>query len=333
MELSAFHWQIVISGSILFSSWILMWIWGKCTKMTVLRKHSWLRALVQSISLPVYLTLFFGGGLAVAYYFLGEQTVPRSVFHILGILAVVWIVINFVQRGEAMILRKQRFSLNQMNVHLAVRLLRAAVVFGGLLLILPLLNISVTGILAFGGIGAIIVGMAAQNMLSNLFGGIILILDRPFREGDLVSCPDKKIEGHVEHVGWRMTRLRSLDKQPIYVPNSTFSTIVLQNQTCMTHRMIKKHVYLRYEHFPLVEPILEEMRAYICSHPDIDQRQHCSINVESYSLYGIQILIHVFTEKTLLFDYMAVQEEVFLHMGKVIRKHGAEFVLLNADRG
>ena len=71
----------------------------------------------------------------------------------------------------------------------------------------------------------IAIGFAAKDLLSNFFGGLFIYLDRPFAVGDWIRSPDREIEGTVEQIGWRVTRIRTFDKRPLYIPNSVFSQI------------------------------------------------------------------------------------------------------------
>ena len=92
------------------------------------------------------------------------------------------------------------------------------------IMILQSLGVSVSGLLAFGGVGGIAVGFAARDLLANFLGGLSIFLDRPFAVG---TGFDRRIEieGTVEDVGWRVTRIRTFDQRLLYVPNSVFSTV------------------------------------------------------------------------------------------------------------
>lgn len=70
---------------------------------------------------------------------------------------------------------------------------------------------SLSGLLTFGGIGGIAVGMAGKDVLSNFFSGIMLYFDRPFSIGDWIRSPDRNIEGTVAEIGWRITRINTFD--------------------------------------------------------------------------------------------------------------------------
>ncbi len=87
------------------------------------------------------------------------------------------------------------------------KLVRLSVIITAALVILQTLGFSVSGVLAFGGIGGIAVGFAAKDLLANFFGGLMIYLDRPFLIGDWIRSPDREIEGTVEHIGWRLSGL------------------------------------------------------------------------------------------------------------------------------
>ncbi|HAH80902.1 MAG TPA: mechanosensitive ion channel protein MscS, partial [Gammaproteobacteria bacterium] len=127
-------------------------------------------------------------------------------------------------------------SLDQTTASAVGKLLRATVAITGTLLVLQAFGVSVSGVLAFGGIGGIAIGFAARDLLANFFGALMIFLDRPFSVGDWVRSPDRDIEGTVEDIGWRLTRIRTFDKRPLYLPNSIFSSLAVENPSRMNSR-------------------------------------------------------------------------------------------------
>ncbi len=97
------------------------------------------------------------------------------------------------------------------------RSVQLIIVVSTLLSLAQVFGYSLSTLLAFGGIGGIILGLAAKDWLANFFGGLMLMLDRPFTEGDWIRSPDRSIEGHVEKVGWRLTKIRTFDRRPIVI--------------------------------------------------------------------------------------------------------------------
>ena len=114
---------------------------------------------------------------------------------------------NFIRRAERNLVHPDYISkpLDATTVRAVGKLLRAAVIITAVLIAMQLFGYSISGLLAFGGIGGIAMGFAAKDLLANFFGGLMIYLDRPFSVGDWVRSPDKEIEGTVEDIGWRLT--------------------------------------------------------------------------------------------------------------------------------
>jgi len=135
----------------------------------------------------------------------------------------------------------------------------------------------------------------------------MIYLDRPFAVGDWVRSPDRQIEGTVEEIGWRLTRIRTFDKRPLYIPNATFTSIAVENPSRMTHRRIKETIGIRYDDADKMEPILTDVRQMLLTHPEIED-----------------FFIYTFTRTTVWTEYHRVKEDVLLRIYRIISEHGAE---------
>ena len=135
-----------------------------------------------------------------------------------------------------------------------------------ILTVMQLFDYSVSGLLAFGGIGGIAVGFAAKDLLANFFGGLMIYLDRPFSVGDWIRSPDKEIEGTVEDIGWRLTRIRTFDKRPLYIPNSIFASISVENPSRMSNRRIYEKIGIRYDDMSKMNTIVTEVKLMLQKH-------------------------------------------------------------------
>ena len=186
------------------------------------------------------------------------------------------------------------------------------------------LGFNVGALLALGGVGGIAVGLAAKDLLANFFGGLTIYLDRPFSVGDWIRSPDKSIEGTVEYISWRHTRIRAFNKNPIYVPNAVFTTIVVENPSRMSHRRLKETVGLRYDDFAQVEPIVTEIRTMLENHPDIDASQTLIVNFNAFGASSLDIMIYTFTHTRKWVEYHHIKQAVLLEIGRIIERHGAE---------
>ena len=110
---------------------------------------------------------------------------------------------NFIKRAERNLVHPEYMAqpMDATTVRAVGKLLRASVIITGVLIAMQLFGYSISGLLAFGGIGGIAVGFAAKDLLANFFGGLMIYLDRPFSVGEWIRSPDKEIEGTVEDIG------------------------------------------------------------------------------------------------------------------------------------
>lgn len=204
------------------------------------------------------------------------------------------------------------------------KLVRLSVIITAALVILQTLGFSVSGVLAFGGIGGIAVGFAAKDLLANFFGGLMIYLDRPFLIGDWIRSPDRDIEGTVEHIGWRLTTIRSFSKRPIYVPNSMFASISVENPSRMTHRRIYETIGLRYDDAEKVTDVLKDIETMLHQHPEIDDSQTLMVNLVAFAPSSLDFFVYTFTHTTNWVKFQAIKQDVLLKIEKIIREHGAE---------
>ncbi|MDZ7735419.1 MAG: mechanosensitive ion channel family protein [Gammaproteobacteria bacterium] len=186
------------------------------------------------------------------------------------------------------------------------------------------LGFSISGVLAFGGIGGIAVGFAAKDMLANFFGGMMVYLDRPFSVGDWIRSPDRDIEGTVEEIGWRLTRIRTFDKRPLYVPNYVFNTVSIENPSRMLNRRIREVIGVRYDDAGKIADIVGDIRDMIRNHPDIDINQTLIVNFDAFASSSLNIFVYTFTKTCDWVEYHRVKEDIMLRIIDIIDQHGAE---------
>lgn len=243
------------------------------------------------------------------------------------ISALVWFLVRLaLNLEEAVIVRRQERGLpvDRTTVKALGRLLRASVLITGVLVGLQSLGFSISGVLAFGGIGGIAVGFAAKDILANFFGGLMIYMDRPFAVGDWINSPDRNIEGTVEDIGWRLTRIRGFDKRPIYVPNSLFASMAVVNPSRMSHRRIYETVGIRYDDVAAMAPIVGDVEAMLRTDPEIDSAQTLMVNFNAFNSSSVDFFVYCFTRTTDWAHYHVVKQSVLLRIADIIAAHGAE---------
>lgn len=187
-----------------------------------------------------------------------------------------------------------------------------------------MMGISVSGLLAFGGMGGLIVGMAAKDLLANFFGSLVIYLDRPFKVGNWIRSPDRSIEGTVENIGFRVTRIRTFDKRPLYVPNSVFTTIAVENPSRMLNRRIKETIGIRYEDSRKMPAIINDVKTMLKGHPDIDTKQTLIVNFNRFGASSLDFFIYTFTKTTDWVKYHEIKQDVMLQVLNIIHQHEAD---------
>jgi MscS family membrane protein len=239
------------------------------------------------------------------------------------ITALTWFVVGFINCVEKNIL-KQHPDVDRTTADAITRLLKISVIITGVLVALQTLGFSVSGVLAFGGIGGVAVGFAAKDLLANFFGGLLIFLERPFSVGDWIRSPDRDIEGTVEKIGWRLTVIRTFDKRPLYVPNSIFNTIAIQNPSRMSHRRIYETIGIRYDDISSMEAITTQVKQMLQQHEDIDASQTLMVNFNAFNASSCDFFIYCFTHTTVWTEYHVVKQDVLLKISDIITSHGAE---------
>jgi MscS family membrane protein len=245
-----------------------------------------------------------------------------------GVIAcIAWFLVRFVLHAEDNIVQAKQGRdevVDRTTVDAVGKLLRVAVIVTAVLVALQTLGYSVSGVLAFGGIGGLAVGFAAKDLLANFFGGAMIYMDRPFAVGDWVRSPDREIEGTVEAIGWRLTRIRTFDQRPLYVPNSVFTQVAVENPSRMLNRRIFETVGVRYDDAAAVKQIVADVETMLRQHSDIDTGRTLMVNFDKFAASSLDFFVYCFTKTTAWQEYHAVKQDVLLKILDIVAAHGAE---------
>jgi MscS family membrane protein len=295
----------------------------------------WDDALAKATRKPLTLILWVLGAVFASRIVHQHSGTPVPDFVIptrdtLVIAALAWFLWRLIGNAAHSILLRSAETgrpVDRTTVEAMSKLGRVIVVVLAVLVILQNLGFSISGVLAFGGIGGIAVGFAAKDMLANFFGGLTIYWDRPFTVGEWIRSPDKDIEGTVEYIGWRHTRVRAFNKNPIYVPNALFTNIVVENPTRMTNRRIKETIGIRYQDLDKMAAIVADVKAMLQAHPEIDTGATLIVSFNQFGASSLDFFIYTFTRTVEWVHYHEVKQDVLLKIAAIVRAHGAEIAL------
>ena len=293
-------------------------------------KTVWDDALIEAFRRPlVWLVWILGINFAAEIAFINDPAWEKLIAQankVAVIFLVMLFLLNFLKRAERNFLdpEYQTPPVDETTAKAVGKLLRAAVIISSLLIVMQVFGFSISGLLAFGGIGGIAVGFAAKDLLANFFGGMMIYFDRPFKVGDWVRSPDQEIEGTVEDIGWRMTRIRTFDKRPLYIPNSVFTQISIENPSRMTNRRIYETIGIRYDDIAAMDAIVAEVKAMLLAHDEIDTKQTLIVNFNSFAASSVDFFVYTFTKTCNWVHFHEVKQDVLLKIAAIIDSHGAE---------
>ncbi len=292
----------------------------------------WDEAFIEAIRKPLSL-LIWVIGITLAADITGQNS-DAAIFDIVGtvrtigvISAITWFalrLVNCTQKNLITSRKNNKKPIDHTTADAISKLLKISIIVTGLLITLQTLGFSISGLLAFGGVGGIAIGFAAKDLLANFFGGVMIYLDRPFAVGDWIRSPDREIEGTVEEIGWRLTRICTFDKRPLYVPNSIFSTVSVENPSRMTNRRIKETIGVRYDDTNKINAIIDDVKNMLKNHPEIDPKQTLIVNFNSFAPSSMDFFIYTFTRTTDWVRFHEIKQDVLLKICDIIASHGAE---------
>lgn len=322
---------IVVLATLVFN-FVLKRILLRVHQSIIDTSNLWDDAVLDAVRRPVLLLVWvFGLSFAAEIV---ESVSQNSIFQYTGLLRNVAIVlllmmflVKMIRNVEHNILVKKEHDeqeADEVTVRVIGRLLRLSVIITTGLVILQTLGISVSGVVAFGGIGGIAIGFAAKDLLANFFGGLMIYLDRPFAVGDWIRSPDREIEGTVEDIGWRLTVIRTFDKRPLYIPNSAFATIAVENPSRMLNRRIYETFSLRYCDSGKVRDIIEDVKTMLQQHEEIDSNNTLIVNLNTLAPSSLDFFIYTFTKTTEWVYFHEVKQDILLKVIDIIHAHDAD---------
>lgn len=311
-----------------FVSFFVKRLLAKLFKRTGKTATRWDDIVVEAMRRPLTWIVWLEGlDIAVDIIYARTQSVifsySDSIRDVGILICLTWFLLGLV-RGAEQEFSREKDQVDQHTVEAIGKLVRLAVIITAALVILQTLGFSISGVLAMGGIGGIAVGFAAKDLLANFFGAMIIYLDRPFAVGDWIRSPDRSIEGTVEKIGWRVTVIRDFQSRPVYVPNSIFTNIIVENPSRMANRRIYETIGLRYSDLTSMDKVVSEVQDMLRSHDEIDAGKTMIVNFNEFSDSSVDFFVYCFTKTTQWVKFHEVKQDVMLRIAEIIESNQAE---------
>lgn len=283
--------------------------------------------LFRVLSKPVSYIIALAG-LGVALKILGvEHQFVYKILKTFLIFILFWTFYNLVVAFEGYVYHfAERFGreFSKEVGGFLVRILKAFVIIVGAVAVLQEWGINVGALLASLGLGGLAFALAARDTVANLFGGLTVLADKSMKVGDWVKIGD--IEGIVEDIGIRTTKIRTFEKSLITLPNQVASNQPLENFSRRNVRRIKMTIGLTYDTTrDQMVRILKDIREMLKNHPRIAKDQLLMVYFRDFSDSSLDIFIYCFTDTADWEEYLAIREDVNLRIMEIVERHGASF--------
>ena len=323
-------------GTILAFSWLLrrklpqllIWAIGKAVGAD---HRPVLKDLLEAVRSPLEITVLVIGILS-ALQIAGLESLQGGPVHLIlrscVILIIFWTLVRMIsptlthsmgaaaQTGQEAILRE-----------FAERGLRILFVLLGMAAILEQWNINVIGLLGSLGLVGAAVALGAKEFFADILGGIVLIMDKMIDRGDWIRTTD--LEGTVERVGLRATRVRQFDKALVTVPNSMLVDRALINFTRMTNRRIYWKIGVEYRTSQeQLQAIIKEISDYVHGNEAFEtdpNRVLTFVFLDSFGDSSINIMLYCFTKTTVWGEWLSAKQDLAYEIKKIVERNGAAF--------
>jgi MscS family membrane protein len=201
--------------------------------------------------------------------------------------------------------------------------LRVSVVLIGGILIVQNMGYSVGSLLAGLGVGGLAIALAAQDTVANLFGTIVMFTDRPFSVGDWVQFRD--VDGTVESIGFRSTRVRTWEKSLKVIPNKLLTSEIIENWSQRPVRRVNMRIGLTYDSPPeKIKECVERIKEILRNDDGVKQ-DYMLVYFTDFGASDLSIFIYYFTQTTIWAEYLEIRQRVNLEIMKLVQEMGLSF--------
>jgi len=214
-------------------------------------------------------------------------------------------------------------TLDDQLVPLVTKILKIFVVIFGGIFILSVLDVNVTALLAGLSIGGLALALAAQDTIKNLFGSLMIFIDRPFQIGDWIQASG--VDGTVEEVGFRSTRIRTFANSLVSVPNGEITNMAVDNLGLRVYRRYNAVISITYDTPPdLIEKYVEGLRQIVAGHPKT-RKDYYEIHINSMGAASLNILFYIFFDVPNWSEELKARHEIILETMRLAEELGVRF--------
>ncbi|MCU0447472.1 MAG: mechanosensitive ion channel family protein [Microscillaceae bacterium] len=238
----------------------------------------WVEQVIPILQLPAILS----------YYLRTAINLCLPVFGVILAIGLINVLITYLQHFAK---KRSNIWYEQLIPFIRTTLQVIAIIWG-IFYMLEALSLNVTAVLAGLSIGGLAVALAAQDTIKNLFGSLMIFIDQPFKVGDWITA--EGIEGDVEEIGVRTTRIRTFYNSILYIPNGKIADMTIDNMGMRVYRRYRTMLNLNYDTSPAtIKAFVRGLKEIILQNPHT-RKDFYGINFNEYGNHSLNILFNVF---------------------------------------
>jgi len=242
------------------------------------------------------------------------------------VYTIIWAIISLIDTLKDYIFNYQDLDKKHSKelASFVIKVFKTIIILIGASLILQNWGINVTGITTSLGLGGLAFALAAKDSASNLVASIALLLDNSIKNGEWVKVAG--VEGVVESVDMRTTKIRSFQKSLFTIPNSLVANNPIENFSRRGVRRVKINIGLTYDTLSKdIEQIVYDIRYMLQHHPKISQKETLLVNFNDFGDSSLDIFIYTFTNTANWEEYLEIREDIHLKMKRIIEDNNSSF--------
>ncbi|MCF6139006.1 mechanosensitive ion channel family protein [Pseudalkalibacillus berkeleyi] len=316
----------IFIGFVLFRKLFTKYIFKLISRTTDKSSTQVLHKILLAFERPLYVFFIFLG-LYMAYQSLEISRevyqVPSRLYRSSVILVITWGLVNLSSSSSILFNRFQHrldLQVDQILIPFISRVLKFVIVAVSISVLAQEWGYNVNGFVAGLGIGGLAFALAAKESLSNLFGGIVIIIERPFSIGDWIQTPS--VDGIVEDINFRSTKVRTFADALVTVPNANISNEAITNWTRMRKRRVFFNLGVTYTTpKDKLETCVKQIKTLLTEHKEVHP-EFIEVRFDKYNDSSLDILIYFYTKTTAWINYLEVKEDINYRIMEILDREG-----------
>ncbi len=321
--------------ALLLLSWLIyrvsLWLFNKLLVYTAHRLgyRDVLRNFVKPVAKPISMVVvfFFLLGtlpmlqlpIAFSRYLVVGVKIALPIFGVLVFYYLVDVISLYLQKLAA----QTQGTMDDQLIPIVRRSMKLIIIGLGALFVLHNLDVNITALLAGLSIGGLALALAAQESLKNFFGSFMIFVDRPFQIGDWISGDG--IDGMVEEVGFRSTRIRTFRNSLMTIPNGRLADLTIDNHGLRTYRRFNTHISVTYDTRPdVIETFVNGLKQLVKDHPKT-RKDYIEIHLNEMGSASLNILFYIFFEVPTWSEELRSRHEILLSVLRLAEKLQVRF--------